>query len=351
MAENLDPMGGLHVHARSLRPRRVIGGFLVAISLGLLSWGALALSVPIPVPSFSDPPFILATTDSPHNSVWLNVTSSRPFSAESGDEKIELVIDVLGEPGSAIDLALGGTFSADNTTCASYAVDLEPAIAGAEFDMWDPFVRYLQRRPGTGNLFNVTGVNSRSRADAEAMGTGAELLLGESLVLSDTSRRAWQSSASSEVRSYELASARITCSVSRSALVESWLFRDRFRAPDLVASSASTKPEDVVKVEYRLEASSSGALNTSAATFSDTERNVDDDGSIVSSYADDWWVYGREGVSGISLTGGSIIWEPAEFTMARNWARLIAGLLASITVAVSTATVIFWSRDWQWISK
>lgn len=324
---------------------RLVSGVLGAVALGAASLGTLYLSLPPTVAAFDDPPYLVVETSHPGGSLWVEVESESPINTSRHDQRAELTFTVTGARGSTVDFILGGALASTSPQCAGAAFDLHETSLSADDTTWDTLVSYRERRPGSGKLFNASGMYSVGREEAESWARAQTLLVALDVKLSGASTKSWSPDTTKPVE-YETATATLNCTFDSAALLvepAAPLFQQqlRFRAPDLIATHLDQDGSGVVSVSYRLDTTATDAVREVRSTFTETTRHVDDDGAVVTDYSGQWWWRSAEGRAGILLTGGGAVLEPQRAEDERSWWRLAAGVLASLSVATVTATIAY----------
>ncbi|MBN9225456.1 MULTISPECIES: hypothetical protein [unclassified Microbacterium] len=330
---------------------RVRLGIVAAFCLSVATLGALWVSLPPDVATKQDPPFVAVVSPAADGSLWLDVKTASVIAMTAPGDRIELTMEISGVEGSTVSLILGGSFVDADPNCSGIAFSMEELILTEDDAEWDALVAYMQRRPGTGVIFDKVSVSTIDREKVESALSATDLFGSRGVVLTGATTKSWQADESSEETQFNLASAKVTCSFSRSALVDQWLYRHRFRAPDLVVAQAGQSGDDLLKVQYNFDARASEPTSSSRSTFDESPSRVDAGGDVITAYADDWWRRFSTERDGITISGGTVVWEPQQAQDFRNGARLAAGMLASLGVAVTVAVVAYLVGRSRWATR
>ncbi|WP_146086863.1 hypothetical protein [Rathayibacter sp. RFBD1] len=297
----------------------------------------------------SDPSFFAAFTDHDGGSLWIEMTSSKPLPLSERDKRIELTFDIFASPGALVDIVLGGGFMTANPNCAGNGIDLGSVSSMTTSDpLAEMLDSYVARRPGTGRLYSDPARSLLAPDSANRWLEQQKLLVARGIQVHDTQDRVWSADDNAAPTTYQLATARLTCSFDSTAVLGSVRERDRFRSPDLVAAHNRPDGMGMLTVSYRIEAAFTDAVSESRSTFVATEQKYDDGGSLVSTYSDDWWARGARAKEAITLAGGTSLLESRDAQTRRQWFRLGAGLSASLTVAALIATVSYSVSRSRW---
>lgn len=321
-----------------------------AISVFVLSSMAAALlwfSFPVAVPRTGNPPFAIALTSDPGGSLWLK---ARTEQALLDGDRVKLSFEIAGNAGSKAAFALGGSFVDARPNCEGLAFKLEERVAVEGEDVWNVLVRYAQRRPGTGPLDGASWRELISEPAAKTWAVGQTLLIARDVELIGPTERSFRESDTSAAEYFSLGTATVTCTFDKEAMVEQALYRQRVRAPDLVASHSARSGDGVVQVAYQLDVKPSTSSVTLRSSLGDATSRVDDD-EVVTTYTTDWWSRGGEGARTALQSGGSISLEPQVAAGWRSASRLAAGVLITVAIAIATAAIAVRVDNSKWGSK
>jgi hypothetical protein len=317
------------------------------IVLGALAGAALWFSFPPVVPIKVEPPYVVARTTDPGQSFWLEVRTSQPVFE---GQRIKLSFEASGATGMRFSLALGGAFVLANPKCEGVAFDPEAEKATIDDELWDPLTKYAQRRPGTGHLEGASWRQLIGSSAAESWAEDQDLIVARGVELTGSIEKEFKEAEASAPESFTLATATLTCTFQKSALVEELLYRYRVRAPDIVVSQGGRTGEGMMRVAYELEVKPTASSTTIRSSLGDATSHVVD-GGVVTTYSTDWWSRGGTGDGAILQNGGSAVLEPQVAASWRNNSRLAAGVFATLAIAVASAGIASRVENSKWASK
>ncbi|WES64616.1 hypothetical protein P0L94_00770 [Microbacter sp. GSS18] len=329
--------------------KRVLVGVGGAVALAAIALGLLSLSQP---PIFSlreDVPFIGVQTGGKTGPLWLDISTPEPISADDPSSRFEITAEVLGKPGSVAHLVIGGSLAAADPTCSGMAANVgEPERINSDDDLWPMLTAYNERRPGTGRIFGVAGIDARAKDEAESWLREQDLFIARNVSLAGSVTREWQPDDSTEMTSYELGTATMTCTFDRSALTQELLYRTRFRGIDLIVAHSSQDGDNLLRVDYDLEIQSDEPIRFYRSTFTSSESRIDESRDLITSYTGDWWARNYTGEIGITLAAGATHWEPSDAPGWRSRSQLFAGLFASLSLATLSAAIAYGVSRSSW---
>lgn len=272
----------------------------------------------------------------------------------NSDRVVELRITIASDEQVNPVLIFGGMAADALRACdgvGAYMDEHEETIEYSDLESTsrEMLLRYAQKTPGTTQLFG------NPRLDSVLVGEAIDKLGAlnyrvDTVNLKTLSDRTWVFNDEPKKR-YPVHEATLQCTFDRGAffVADGDLFA--FAAPDLIAGVSDQAGAGPIRVAYDLQVKNDAGYIRTSSTFLNAREYVDEvNGERLVSFDDEWWQRNTPGATAILVSGGSVIFEPSNASGNRVLIRLLAGLLASFSIALAVIVVRRYVNHVSWLN-